>query len=133
MFKLLCLIVLAFVASSFTIFDELCPHTVEVLCIDDINKGIFQFIQLIQFVKRLLKQKAKMLLQISSACNTLLICKKIAGLAFALSPKQTIGRLGDVDDNIFNHHSYNISVINLYIIGQIKQTLKHCYYYFLKN
>lgn len=40
MFKLLCLLVLAFVASSFTIFDELCPHNVEVACIGDINKGI---------------------------------------------------------------------------------------------
>lgn len=39
MYKLLCLLVLAFIATSFTLQDDHCPHDQEVLCIDDINKG----------------------------------------------------------------------------------------------
>lgn len=44
MFKLICLIVLAFVACSFSLGDNLCPHDVEVTCVSDINKGIALFI-----------------------------------------------------------------------------------------
>ena len=42
MIKAILLLLVAAVASSFLLKADLCPHDVEVLCIDDINKGKYK-------------------------------------------------------------------------------------------
>lgn len=42
MYKLICLIALAFVAMTFNIQDNTCPEETEFKCLGDINKGIYQ-------------------------------------------------------------------------------------------
>ena len=77
MFKTICLFLLAFLATCFTIKDDDCSHDLEVYCIDDFNKGNDVLNQLSRFVPRPLNPRAR--ISTSSALNISPIWIRSAG------------------------------------------------------
>lgn len=57
MIKAILLFLAVAVATSFMVKTDKCPHDLEVLCIDDINKGSSGVTQLMKFVIRLLRRR----------------------------------------------------------------------------